>query len=189
MLFNEQKRAAYERLVTYLRSPEFQQMIVEHTQRRSILPNLVLPAQSSKQALVELPFPRDLETIDHVLFSYLDEQRIPSHPFFVLDISGSMRGERLADLKEAMNSLTGQDQSLTGQFARFRSRERITILTFNDKVEGTPQFSTEIMAEREHDMGTIRDFIEGLHADGGTAIFSAVHRAYDLITQAHSQDP
>src|SRR5262249_45263372 len=88
----------------------------------------------------------------------------------------------------AMNGLTGQDQSLTGQFARFRSRERITILTFNEKVEGTPQFSTEITA-REPDMGRIRAFIGGLRADGGTAIFSALHHAYTLIAQAHSQDP
>ena len=189
MLFNEEKRAAYERLVTYLRSPEFQQLIVERTQRRSVLPTLALPAQSSKQALVELPFPRDLETIDHVLFSYLDEQRIPSHPFFVLDISGSMKGGRLADLKAAMNSLTGEDRSLTGQFARFRNRERITILTFNDQVEDTPQFSTEVVAEREHNMVTIRDFIGSLQADGGTAIFSALDRTYGLIAQAYRQDP
>lgn len=189
MLFNEAKRAEYERVVTYLRSPEFQRLLVERTQRRSVLPTLALPAHVSTQPLIELPFPRDLETIDRLLFAYLDEQRIPSHPFFVLDVSGSMKGKRLANLKAAMNSLTGQDHSLTGQFARFRGRERITILTFNDQVEGTPQFAMEVAAEREPGMVSIRDFIDGLQANGGTAIFSAVHRAYTLIGQAHAQDP
>src|SRR5262245_24436825 len=63
MLLNENKRAVFERLVTYLRSPEFQQLIVEHTQRRSILPQVTLSPQFPKQLLVELPFPSTLETL------------------------------------------------------------------------------------------------------------------------------
>jgi len=189
MLLNENKRAAFDRLVTYLRSPEFQQLIVEYTQRRSVLPQVTLPAQFPKQLLVELPFPSTLEALDRILFSYLDEQRIPSHPFFVLDISGSMDGDRLAQLKTAMNNLTGLDQSLTGRFARFRSRERITILTFNDLVDGRPQFSAEISSAQTQDMTPIRQFIDGLRASGNTAIFAALLRAYELVRQAQAQDP
>ena len=189
MLLNEHKRTAFDRLVAYLRSPEFQQLIVEHTQRRSVLPQVTLPAQFPKQLLVELPFPSTLEALDRILFSYLDEQRIPSHPFFVLDISGSMDGDRLAQLKTAMNNLTGLDQSLTGRFARFRSRERVTILTFNDRVDGRPQFFTEIVSSQAQDMTPIRQFVDGLKASGNTAIFAALLRAYELIQQAQAQDP
>lgn len=53
MLLKESKRAAFDRLVTYLRSPEFQHMIVDHTQRRSVLPQIAPPSQLPKQLLVE----------------------------------------------------------------------------------------------------------------------------------------
>jgi len=189
MLVNESKRPAYEKLVTYLRSPEFQQQIVQHTQRRPVLPQLPLPAQFPKQVLVELPFPSTLDVLDHILFSYLDEQRTPSHPFFVLDISGSMEGERLTQLKTAMKNLTGLDRTLTGRFARFRSRERITILTFNDQIDGMPQFLTELGPGRPDSMSQMRDFVDGLGASGRTAIFAALLRAYELAQQAQTQDP
>src|SRR5262245_18028905 len=189
MLLNESKRPVYEKLVAYLRSPEFQQQIVEHTQRRPVLPQLPLPAQFLKQGLVELPFPSTLEVLDHILFSYLDEQRIPSHPFFVLDLSGSMEGERLAQLKTAMKNLTGLDQTLTGRFARFRSREQITILTFNDQIDGMPRFSIELGPRQPDGMSQIRDFVGGLRASGKTAIFAAFLHAYELAQQAQTHEP
>ena len=82
--------------------------------------------------------------IDALLFSYLDEQRVPAHAFFVLDVSGSMEGDGLNGLKAALNGLTGLDTSLTGRFSRFRGREEITIISFNDQVAAGPAISASM---------------------------------------------
>lgn len=69
-----------------------------------------------------------------------------------------MRGEGLADLKTAVNNLTGLDTSLTGQFSRFRAREQITILTFNDFVNPGNDFTIDDTNPQGKDMTQIRGF-------------------------------
>lgn len=130
MLLDGDKREQYDRLVTYLRSPEFQQELMRTTLRRPVIPGIALDDRIPNPLLVELPFPNSVNVIDSLLFSYLDEQRVPAHAIFVLDVSGSMRGTGITDLKTAMNNLTGLDSTLTARFARFRAREIITLVTF-----------------------------------------------------------
>jgi Ca-activated chloride channel family protein len=127
--------------------------------------------------------------IDALLFSYLDEQRLPSHTFYVLDVSGSMEGEGLRDLKAALTNLTGLDPSLTGQFARFRSREQVTMLPFSSEVEDVRSFAVDATAAAGQDMERIRGYVDQLQADGNTAIYSALADAYSLAQQAQVQDP
>jgi Ca-activated chloride channel family protein len=186
MLINGDRRADYDKLVEYLRSPEFQKELMELTLRRPVISQVGLSDEFPDQLLVELPFPNSREVIDHLIFAYLDEQRVPSHAFFVLDVSGSMRGEGLSDLKAAMINLTGKDTSLTGQFARFRHRERITVLVFNDQVRDISSF--EVGIDDQETMQSIRDYVEMLEAGGRTAIYSALRQAYDLAAQAQQQD-
>jgi Ca-activated chloride channel family protein len=139
--------------------------------------------------LVELPFPNTVEVIDRLLFSYLDEQRVPAHAIFVLDVSGSMRGDGLDDLQQAIKNLTGQDESLTGRFARFRSREKITLLTFSSGVNDSTDFLINDTSSQGADMQTIRSYVDGLNANGGTAIYTALAEAYRLAESAQAQDP
>ena len=121
MLLNAEKRAVFDGLVTCLRGTEIQRRLMEQTQRRPVIPQVRPDDRFAKQMLVELPFPRDTQSIDTLLFSYLDEVRKPAHTVFVLDVSGSMKGQRINQLKNALNNLTGIDHSLTGRFARFRA--------------------------------------------------------------------
>lgn len=187
MLINEDRREEYDKLVEYLRSPEFQKEIMERTLRRPAISQVQLSDEFPDQLLVELPFPNSLDVVDRLLFSYLDEQRIPSHAFFVLDVSGSMEGSPLSDLKIALNNLTGMDTSLTGQFARFRNRERITLMPFSDRIQDIRDF--EIDMDNQDGMQQIRDYVGTLRADGGTALFSSLGEAYDLAMQAQRKDP
>jgi Ca-activated chloride channel family protein len=136
---------------------------------------------------VELPFPSSREVVDRLLFAYLDQQSIPPHAFFVLDVSGSMEGERLDSLIDAMNRLTGMDTSLTGQFARFRDRERVTIITFSGEIQDQKDFEVDL--KRPETIQAIQDFVSSLQADGNTAIFSTLKEAYVLAIQARQQDP
>ncbi len=187
MLINEDRREQYDELVAYLRSPEFQKEIMERTLRRPVTPQAQLSDEFPQQLLVELPFPNNLEVVDRLLFSYLDEQRIPAHAIFVLDVSGSMEGRGLNDLKAALVNLTGTDTSLTGQFARFRNRERITMVPFNDQVWDIRDFDVDI--ESQESFQQIRSYVDSLQAGGGTAIFSSLREAYILAAQAQQRDP
>lgn len=189
MLLNEEKREEYDALVEYLRSPEFQQKLMETTLRRPVIPGVALDGRIPDPLLVELPFPNRLEVIDNLLFSYLDEQRAPAHAYFVLDVSGSMDGDGIRDLKEAMNNMTGLDTSLTGRFARFRDRENITIITFNAYVNEVRNFTISDTSAEGVDMEAVRSFVFGLDGHGGTAIYDALAQAYYLAAQDQANDP
>jgi Ca-activated chloride channel family protein len=187
MLINRDKREAYDTLVAYLRTPEFQETLMRRTLRRPVVPQVRLSDAFPDQLLIELPFPNSVEVIDRLLFSYLDEQRIPAHAFFVLDVSGSMAGPGISDLKIALNNLTGLDNSLTGQFARFRNRERITLLPFSSQVREVRDYEIDI-----NDQGTlaqVRSYVDQLQAEGGTAIYSSLRQAYELAGEAQQREP
>ncbi len=188
MLLNEQKREAFTKLVDYLRKPEVQTRIMTETQRRPIVPQVKASAAFGDRLLVELPFPDRLEIVDRILFAYLDRHQRPAHVYFVLDVSGSMQGERIESLRQAMTNLTGQDRSLTGQFARFRSREKVTVITFSSRVNDVRAFEITGPVEKSAAIADLRALIAGLQTDGGTAIYSALERAYDIAKQDRAAD-
>ncbi len=189
MLLNADKQEQYDRLITYLRSAEFQEEMMRTTLRRPVVPGIALDGRIPTPLLVEIPFPNSVEIIDSLLFSYLDEQRLPAYAIFVLDVSGSMRGDGLNDLQAAMNNLTGLDESLTGRFARFRAREIITLVTFSDHVEEVQLFQIDDVNSRGTTMAEMRTFVDDLRADGGTAMYTALSEAYRLAAAAQQQDP
>lgn len=189
MLLNKDKQEQYNKLITYLRLPEFQEAMMKKTLRRPVIPGITLDKRIPNPLLVELPFPNSVDVIDSLLFSYLDEQRIPAHAFFVLDVSGSMNGSGIRDLKAAINNLTGLDNSLTGRFARFRNRENITIVAFSDYVQTVQDFTITDINAQGTSMQEVRTFVNSLEADGGTAIYTALTEAYRLAADAQQQDP
>jgi Ca-activated chloride channel family protein len=189
MLLNSGKRDAYDKLVAYLRSPDVQRRIMSSTSRRPALPEVSPDSRFPSQLLVELPFPSSLDVINSLLLAYLNDIRQPSHPVFVLDLSGSMEGDRLNGLKRALTNLTGLDTSVTGQFARFRTREQITIITFSSAVQDKRTFTINDPDPHGPDMTALRDYVNGLRAGGATAIYDAVEEAYVTAGAAKAQDP
>ena len=147
ILLNADKRAAYDKVVTYLKTPEFQQLIMDKTFRRPVNPDVALSNAFPKALIIELPFPSSLATVNAILLRYLNVNRVPAHSYFVLDTSGSMQGERIAGLQRALDTLAGEDTSLTGQFARFQNREKITLIPFSGSV-GEP-VSFEMTSEND----------------------------------------
>ena len=139
---------------------------------------------SPSQTLIELPFPAKLETIDALITTYLDEIRRPASAVFVLDVSGSMEGDRLDQLKTAMKALTGTDTSLTGKFARFRAHEEVTIITFSSDVQDVRDFTIDDTAPDGPDMTAIRDYIDGLTRTAARRSTPALEQAYDSRRQA-----
>jgi Ca-activated chloride channel family protein len=128
--------------------------------------------------LVELPFPASLKVVDDLLLAYLNRIRRPAHTIYVLDVSGSMEGDRIAALKQTLVNLTGADTSLTGRFASFRARERITMITFAEQVVDERDFAFKGAGPDAPGRAAVRSYVDGLQLYGGTAIFSAMRRAY-----------
>ena len=96
MLLNADKRDAYQKVVDYLRTPGRPE--ADHgrdTTRRPVVPGVALDARFPSQVLVELPFPSKLDTIDALLRSTSTRSASRRPATFVLDLSGSMEGDRL----------------------------------------------------------------------------------------------
>src|SRR5262245_2199305 len=189
MLLNGAKRDAWQAVVDYLRTPDVQKRIMTDTLRRPAVPGVPVDPVFPNATLVELPFPSKLDTINKLLTAYLDEIRTPAAAIFVLDVSGSMEGDRIDSLRSALAALTGTDQSLTGQFARLRSREQLTIIQFNDQNVDTSEFTIDDTNPDGPDMTQVRKYVDGLAAHGGTAIYGALEQAYQVVQQKQAQNP
>jgi Ca-activated chloride channel family protein len=162
---------------------------MKDTARRPAVPGVTPDARFPTRTLIELPYPAKLETIDALITAYLDEERKPASAVFVLDVSGSMDGERLDGLKAAMRALTGTDTSLTGRFARFRAREDVTIILFSADLVDERTFTIDDTAPDGPDMTAVREFVDGLAADGGTAIYTGLERGYQVVADQQAKDP
>jgi Ca-activated chloride channel family protein len=138
---------------------------------------------------VELPFPADRETIESLIFSYLDEVRPPSSPVFAIDVSGSRKNERIDSLRLALKNLTGLDNSLTGKFAWFREREKIFLIPFNHMTFPVTRIDVDNVDAASASMEAIRQFVENLQADGGTAIYRALMAAYRVAGEQKKSNP
>ena len=189
ILLNSAKRDAYDKVVAYLRSADVQKKIKATTSRRPAVPGIPLDSRFPAQTLIELPFPAKLDTINALITAYLDEERKPASAIFVLDVSGSMDGDRLDSLKTAMENLTGTDTSITGSFSHFHAREQVTIITFSSQVEDDRNFTIDDTDPNGPDMSAIRDYVDGLHTYDGTAIYSGLEQAYADVAKIQAADP
>lgn len=182
------KRALYDKLVTWLRAPEGQRAIMAQTARRPVVPGIALDERFGSDVLVELPFPNQLAVANGLIAGYLNTIRKPAQTVFVIDVSGSMRGRRIESLKGALAGLAGADTSTAGGFARFRDRERVTLIQFSS-APGEPQEFVVPATGQDAVLGQIRDVAQSLRADGGTAIYDSLVRAYSVAAQQVSQSP
>ena len=93
LLLDPAKRAAYDRVVDWLRSEPVQQRIMERTARRPIDPDVPRSPRLRGATGNALYFPDRPEVIDALLANYdaIDDHP-PGHVIFLLDFSGSMRG-------------------------------------------------------------------------------------------------
>lgn len=65
---------------------------------------------------------------------YISIIRKPTHVVFCLDVSGSMYGSGITELKEAMNYILDYDKASVDDL-QFSDNDKITIITFNGKVK------------------------------------------------------
>jgi len=188
-LLADNRRDEYTRVVSWLRSPATQRRIQHDTSRRPVVPGVPLESRFGTGTPLELPFPATQQVADRLLAAYFDEYRRPTHAIYVLDVSGSMEGDRLAALQQALTGLTGADDSLAGRFARFRGREHVTMITFSSAVTGTRDFIINDPSPGSADLKAITDFAGSLRANGNTAVYTALDAAYTKAAQARKDEP
>ncbi len=189
LLLDPSRRQAFDRIAAWFRQPSVQERIMRTTNRRPALPEAKPDARFPIQLLIELPFPSSLEVVNRLLDTYLDQARPPAHTIFVLDTSGSMEGRRLDALRSALIALTGSDTSLSGRFARFRQREEVTFTLFSSRVYDQRDFIVHDAGPSSDDMNAIRNYVNGVRANGGTAIYDAVFSAYQVVAARHGSEP
>ena len=186
MLLSGAKRPSYEKLVTYIRGKAFQTRMSERTLRRPVNPDAAVAPAIPKRTLIELPFPGQAAQIDKLLDNFVSSLRNPGSARYVLDLSGSMTGERIASLKEAMLMLASD--STTDRFARFQNREEVGIITFDSQTAPTRLFQMGATPEEnDRARGQIARYVEPLQPGGGTAIYSSVRQALIELNEERSQ--
>lgn len=187
ILLDETRRPLYEQLLQHLRSPTIQQYLAEQTLRRPLNPNIQVSPELQHPVL-ELPFPGSLEVVDTLLDNFLDRQRRPAHSYWLIDSSGSMNGARLRQAQQALLSLTGIDQSLTGRYSRLREREQLSLLEFDHQVKQIQHYHLQANSQAQT-LQQLQQQIQQLQAAGGTAIYSALQQTLNLIERDYAQDP
>jgi Ca-activated chloride channel family protein len=168
-------REALRALADYLRGAEAQRALTEQTLRSPVTdvpPAAAIPAGQRR----ELPYPGTLQVADGLLDAYDNELRRPSRTVYVLDTSGSMEGQRLEDLKEALRALTETEDGR----ARFRDREVVTLLPFNSQVL-EPYTTTVEPDDPEPSLAGLRAEVDALVAMGETAVYRSLIDAYEVL--------
>lgn len=174
LLAQSQQAPFYEKLVAFLRSPEAQKDIVQATNRTPLTGN------GSDEVVNELPFPGSLKVVDAILKGFLDDYSRPASSYFVLDVSGSMEGERLDAMKNSMQALVRGDGTVSGRFATIRSREKVALTAFSSTVDPVQEFTLTDSADTNRQaLDKLGLLVAGLKIGGGTAIYDALLSIYD----------
>jgi Ca-activated chloride channel family protein len=184
MLLNGAKRGDYDKLVAYLRGKDFQTEMSARTLRRPVNADAVMASSIPARTLIELPFPGQASLITALLDNFLSDVRIPGSSRYLLDLSSSMKGDRINALKRSMLMLASNASMASERYARFQNREEVGIITFASEPAPTVWFQMGSTPEQNaRTRARISGFVNGLSAYGGTAIYSAIQRALIELAQ------
>ena len=189
MLLNPAKRAEFVQLVAQFKGAAFQGQPLQQAFLRPAIAEATANPALPTAPVVELSFPNRLEVIDTVLAAYQSELRRPATSIFVLDVSGSMRGQRLAQMQEALKILSGAEATAASQrYAAFQARERVALIRFSDRVSA-PERVQFAAGNLQASRAQVSHYADGLQANGGTAIYDALSQAQDLARQEQQAEP
>jgi Ca-activated chloride channel family protein len=183
-----QARTNYAAVASYLSRPEVQREIMTKTHRRPANPQVELDPDLRGPALTELPFPGTADVVDSLVAAYSTTLRRPARTIYVLDTSGSMKGDRIAQLKTALSALTGVNATPDLADLGFQQREQVIFLPFSTQVEAPQRFDIPPDGPGPT-LGRIGTAVNGLVAAGDTDLYDAVAQAYQLAAEPAPDDP
>lgn len=189
LLLNENRRAAFGRLVESIRGHAFQTATLQAAYLRPSVAGTVMAKALPTAVVAELAFPNRLEVIDAVLAAHGAEWRRPATSIFVLDVSGSMKGQRIADMRTALTALAGAGKlDKLARLAGFQSRERVVMLAFSSRV-GSPVIVDFGKSDADAARQRIVREANALEVGGGTAIYSALQAAHAYAIGEGRREP
>lgn len=179
------KEEAFLELQTYLQSQEAQDLLVGLGRRAGLIGLAASSADPSvwnpdwgidlQRAIAPIPTPSS-DVIGEALRLYQTELRKPSLTVWVLDVSGSMEGKPLADLKQAMALLLDPDAAAVN-LLQPSSRDVTIIIPFNHDTQVPTTVEGSDPAELARALGNV----QRLEADGGTDVYYAVYQAFEAM--------
>lgn len=121
------------------------------------------------------------KVINKAFALYVDALRKPGHFVFCLDVSGSMYGVGIDELKEAMNYILDK-VTASKDMIQFSDNDKITIITFNHDINKI--FDTKYGSETD----ILWNYVDSLDADGGTNIYAPSVAALKLLKEENTDE-
>lgn len=131
------------------------------------------------RSISPIPAPESA-VIAEALTLYQTELRKPSLTVWVLDTSGSMKGQPLEELKTAMDLLLDPEASAVS-LLQPSQRDVTIILPFNS----SPGKSLTILGADSKELDNATGYVDRLQAGGGTDLYGAVMAAFDQLQPYH----
>jgi len=105
---------------------------------------------------------------------YVEQLRKPGHFVFCLDVSGSMYGEGLNDLKSAMKYILDYDSAKKDR-VQFSKDDKVTIITFDSEISYvTDTYSGD-------NLDSLINFVDSMEVGGGTNIYDPSAKAIKIL--------
>ncbi len=129
---------------------------------------------NTNEYLVAQKFPSK-KVMEKAFDLYIEEFRRPGHFVFCLDKSGSMAGEGMNDLKDAMNYILTKEEASKAR-VQFSSKDIITVITFD-------AYTRDITINyKGNNTQNLIDYLNyRLYAEGGTNIYSPTAEALKIL--------
>lgn len=114
--------------------------------------------------------------IKKALSKYQSDFRKPIHIVFCLDYSGSMSGNGINELTEAMKYILNEEEA-EKDLLQFASKDKITVIPFNNQVIDIWETTNGV------DTKSIIDEIENQKVSGGTNIYDSSIEALKILSK------
>ena len=121
------------------------------------------------------------KVITKAISLYIESFRKPTHVVFCLDTSGSMSGDGLNELQEAMNYILDKEAASKDNL-QFSDTDKITVITFNSKVKDI--YDTRYGNETN----LVIEDINNLTPRGGTNIYDPSIEALKILAKEDSNE-
>ena len=186
---NEKNREDFLKLQAYLRSDEVIKLMQKKGYRSwyggtnsNVDKEIFNPdwGIDTTKYLKDIKYPSK-KVISKAISLYIESFRKTTHVVFCLDISGSMYGSGLAELKEAMNYILDKEQASRDNL-QFSDSDKVTVITFNSKVKDV--FKTRY----GNQLNQVIDEVNSLEADGGTNIYDSSIKGLEILKNEDSNE-
>lgn len=181
---NDEKKEIFSQIQDYILSNSGQEALAEKGRRtwfggvnENVDETIFNPdwGIDTTKYIVPIKFP-STTIIQEALALYQDEFRKPVHTVFCLDYSGSMIGDGITELTDAMEYILTEEEAKE-DLLQFTEKDKITVIPFSSKVLDTWQ------TDDGSDTTNILSRIKNLKPTGSTNIYDTAIQALDILAK------